>query len=1757
MNGSYTSFGNNSNRAMTFIKEPFDMSTSIDNIIADALKGYLEASLREHQVSRAFFRLYGFDQTIYAALLDNLARLNWRLGGMQLEVRSIAAIPGYDERMMAPQRSATWYRNHLKAGHALILIQNRRSTDAQSLKDLYPVTESSLTTDGLVHLIAATCVNYQLKPEDRKELETFIHRFGQKLFKPQLRNLTEFLFHVDTRLAQQPSVILADAIARALPYLGLFQCLELAQHINTLQGDRILRQLHSAAGIGNEVFEESKQAIYLKRLETAPFDDDSVLNGYSAEEKRTLLRQFIEGRFRNDRIATLRVLQIDWREVQHVITIKTRSSQAQKLKEISKEIEAALSQGSSSDGDLAELIATLNDGREPEADLIDRVLQVTGDSLNRQLRSKLRRLVKTRTRKHSDFLVGLTSLAIELLYCRQDELQPGTRIRVELDPQALQKHDYETLATFRTLFGGIEQVFANIEWNLEAVWEHPSEDETAETGDDDDNQEKERWSELPFRVVVLDADGHESARADLIWQYRFDSPATATYRMLETEWQTLKHITNRRLRIPIFKRYSRSEDVSDLDIHRPLKSFGNCFEQPEDLRIILSTTTLQRFRPQARTTLFEALDRLEDAWGQFVWSAMDRGLLAADIDSLLEAYTDFLHTAITNLQTSQEVTAGFRVFSQAWMIGAGTFEPWAVMPLLHPLKLHWWRERARYFSGIIRQLLNPTKRVQIVDERRLRRELAATYGSSQFPPILALPPKEGAPPEWFVPVEEADGYELFLPADKPRESFSSATANLSVDEAELAARRTIEGITTAIQDYIETYPFVADGLELVLLECQNSALPELLIEQLTRSEPNRVLRRISLLVHTNNRGAPLFQRISEWTTRERDSVDRSINEYFPPISLNIRQCALDEILSAPTDKDLVILADVLAQRGQRIRTEISPSGPDDVDLKGFLPIYRAQQEPFERGELYRRLRLHPTDQPTLVRYFLLTQYAALEGRKVDPKATVAFYRELNLDNWKQDLEKLHHHFNWVICYDRTIDRFLLQATLPETVQIIRYSLGLGEKRQHNLTVSSSHKPQVVVQRRLASRLKQMLPAADRALLDRIAAQLIEEAKQISGDIVLRAAGPGTFLNELIGIVAAKFETERRVRERYPNALITWIFLDDFEHWFSGKFPDLLCVVIDQGLKDTLKLHLEILEAKCVSQHVFDRETLDAEEQVRRGVSRFAHTFAPGAHHLDSAFWYDQLYRAVTGNLILDWEQQSLWELFRQRLHRGDFEQTISGHAWMFCYDGQVGIQKGPEEVQVSRTAPDAPRVPLYTHRYGRTELCHLLREIVEHAGSFASEGVWSSSLENANPESTANMLSSDLAVGMLPAATSEPHATINSESEPVSTVAENIPRDIAGSVTLRSVLEPRSAAPSTDEQSWLEQTARNLERALRQRSVRVLRINPSDADIGPSIVRFKVRLSHDETLRKTQSVATDLARDLALDETPLIANIPGTPFVGIDLPRPQPEIVPLHRLLDQLPQPATAELPIIVGVTPDGNLVIDDLSEFPHLLVAGVTNSGKSVFLRNLLLSLIKRHSPTQLELLIIDPKCTDFTFFNQLPHLRGGKVITEQREAKEALLELAKREMSRRQQIMGGRSLKIKQFNLDYPDEALPSIVALIDEYHLLISHMDRREREAFEQYLNILAAAARSVGIHLVVATQRPSADIITPNLKANLGTQIAFRVATGVNSRVVIDETGAEHLIGRGDMLFRSASGRLTRLQAPFMSENELFDYLKTLR
>jgi hypothetical protein len=1717
----------------------------MNQYIAQALYNYLVTKVRSNSSTRRFFRLDGFDNEIYQQLLD-IFRVNGNfLSGQPLWVRTTELLPDYREYTLEQGKSATWYRNHIPNGYALVLIFNGRTSDVQSLKDIYPVTERLLAVEGQDHLINAAFVDYQPSAEQINVIKIFLERLNQKVFQPQLRDLVAFLLSLSAYLHKNPGSSIEAAIGDSLPQFGLFRCAELANKLNTPKGDRLLLDIFRASRLGSQLLDSAQLKTYLALFKKTEFVDD--YGGASSEQKRTLIYHFLTEVLTNQD-ELLQVFKIDWNEVADIFYVKARKTKTEQLQDLGAALQEALEnqhfEKESTPAVLSDTLEDLMNGRNPKGEDLDDLLTDYGDSLPKVLKNRLRQLRGIKKVEGTDFIADILHIVVELISPLQGDLSDGVVIQAGFDDQQLGKVDKdkaEALLAFRTMYGGVEEAMPAVQWHLGKLWEavRQSADVNERTEQEQEGeQERIIKAELEFRVsVVVEEEEHDSA--NIVWHYRSDGPVATTLAHIQTEVKRLPvtpiegslfENIQQRLPIPIYNTCPAAEDISDLDLSRPTICFGAWYREFTSLREALQEALVPVVEPGTWIALERVLTGLEEAWGNFIGASAESGVLAIGPYRLLTAYEELLQEVAKLLRSRREAMYAYRILSQAWIVGSKYFDEWAIVPFLHPLKLHWWYERSRHFNNFIASLLDPAVESPIVDERRFRQELHSSYSSANYPAILALPGRD-MQPHYFLPVHELDGYELYRKVEEASLAYGLDPNLVSEGEGEQAAQIAAYELARVVKDYLETYPYVHDGLQIYLVQCRNGALPGLIIEQLKRLAGGDKKIRLSLVVHSIDRGAPLYQRVTEWLKTHEEFTERATDTYFPQVTFKVLQSSYEDLFQQVKDTDIVILPDVLAEKGQAIKAKLRAA--TTVALAGYLTIYPIQRAPFERNELVRDILLTPSSQPLLLQHFYSMQWAAEERDIVPANETINFRVQVSLQEWEQQLTELHKHFRWVVCYDTTVDRFLLEATLKSSVQVIRYSLGLGVKRRHNLTVSSSYKAQDIVERRLTTNLETLLPSTLYDFRKQVAQHLIAQAKQVSGDIVLRAAGPGVYLNELIGMVVAKHLTERRYLQEHLGALYTWIYLDDFRHWFDHKIPDLLFVAIPREANGTLPLHIEVIETKCISETYFVTESADAQRQVAQGVNRLGPAWASGAIHLDAPYWYDQLYQAVVGNLALHREQMYLWEAFRRRLPKGDFALEMSGHAWVFCYDRALGLLSRSEEGRVTKVVSGTQHIPQYYHHYGRSSLREVLRELVEDWDLPTPPNTWF--IEDETP-------------------------ILASESEnPV--ISPSPPPSIATPTLEKVAIGPPetelSATNSSTDAKWLQGKVRDLERILRQYSIQIYPIDSALADVGPSIIRFKLRLRPGEQLSKIQRFASDLARELSLTSTPIIDNVLGTNYVGIDLPRPKPQTVYLLPLLDKLNHSLLGELPVIIGQTPDGQTVIEDLSEFPHLLVAGATNSGKSVFLRSLVLCLLDQYMPKDLRLLIVDPKRTDFSFFNDLPYLIGGKVITDQEVARDMLLSLVRSEMPRRQQLMAGRSLRIKEFNQRFPEEALPPIIAIIDEYAQLISIMRKQEREAFERDLMSLAAVARATGIHLVLATQRPSADIVTGTLKANLPASIAFKVASAVNSRIVIDQSGAENLLGRGDMLFRQPNGELMRLQAPFIDEEDIQDYLIILK
>jgi len=358
--------------------------------------------------------------------------------------------------------------------------------------------------------------------------------------------------------------------------------------------------------------------------------------------------------------------------------------------------------------------------------------------------------------------------------------------------------------------------------------------------------------------------------------------------------------------------------------------------------------------------------------------------------------------------------------------------------------------------------------------------------------------------------------------------------------------------------------------------------------------------------------------------------------------------------------------------------------------------------------------------------------------------------------------------------------------------------------------------------------------------------------------------------------------------------------------------------------------------------------------------------------------------------------------------------------------------------------------------------------------------------------------------------------------------------------------------------AWLDATVDNIaldQDVLREGAERIrnkldqfgIKVAMHDVHVGPTVVQYSLKPSDGVKLSKITTLKNDLSMALAAPSVRIEAPIPGKDLVGIEVPNKDRAMVRLREIMDSPEYKNTkGKLKLPLGRSVSGKPIIADLSKMPHLLVAGATGSGKSVGMNSFLMSFLYNNSPKDLKMIMIDPKRVELNNYNGIPHLLTPVIVEPDKAA--TALRWAVAEMTRRYKVCAdAKHRNIVDYNSDpKKKERLPRIVIVIDE----LADMMMVAKQEVEASICRIAQMARAVGIHLLIATQRPSVDVITGLIKANIPARIAFTVASSIDSRTIIDGIGAEDLLGQGDMLYLSGTtGKPVRIQGTYISSKEI--------
>lgn len=1124
------------------------------------------------------------------------------------------------------------------------------------------------------------------------------------------------------------------------------------------------------------------------------------------------------------------------------------------------------------------------------------------------------------------------------------------------------------------------------------------------------------------------------------------------------------------------------------------------------------SATAVTLAPQSRQYAFvEAYVELREI---FQRASRDEGITVALLNDIFDAWETIALEARTEGVPDGADHEGLKAFLRLDHIEA--FGDGVLMLPSHPLRLRW---IARY--------LDETTRLA---SQALQGNLSLCSANPDF----YLNWLEGLSPHQQPALAVSTDIHQFLHAQGER-GWSEMFMPLKPGQSGQGTSETdfvlLQELTRQIFAYLRAHPFKADGLSLGLLLTQASTLPSELIRGIRQGEYDKLPLRLSIIAPRAS-WSLIREQIEE---SEEGNRNLSNGAVFPTLELIFVDLAHDQAASAVVaniECDISIVPEFLKEgvRAQeKTETPVSSIGPFDPLLARPTYVHGGSGG----SDISVSLRPKPSDavlsawSTMVVRHF--------RGQAISPNAPENDdYLDLrvNFARNSQYFAALHDVSHWVIAVERYLTRHQIES-LPSRPEIVTVREGVGQGGLYTLVVSSNSARQLIVDRleRKLFRIVNRSDPTDQAHVRAMAVALYDRTRQLSPRLMLQALGISRVTEEILGVAVGHRHISLTRPPPANSLLVAWLSLDEHTGWFGGASSvraDMVRVsFVREG--DNLAVEFLVLESKLRGREI------DAHgvEQVGATLDLLGEAFAPsGAHSaIDGKLWRDSLLAAIESldpkaRWSPDGEDTGLTDGTLSAEDRHDFSEgryVLRACEGLFVNCAYETTGPAIEEecadlrVRIVRCSVDAIRDML---RAG---------EIDVPAGDDGS------ATDPPRTRDTDDMSVADTnqAENGPPAETSPPEGDRQSAPGPRAEV-DHVTAGEAESVGPAT----RAGNLSTDELQNRYQLVLDTFAAHRV-DVRRAEEGVPEAVEGPALVLYRLRPAPGVEARRIFEKADALKLALKLSEQHEIRFSIDRGHISIEVPKNDEDryFVSAGQMWSRWKRPPD-ELAAPIGENIYGAVMDVRFSSAnsPHLLIGGTTGSGKSEALNTLLGGLIHFYSADELRLLLIDPKGTELTHLEDSPFLDGEIGIFDTDAVN--LLERAVAEMDRRYALFkAGRVRSLDEYNRKSGEAVVPWWVVVLDEYADLTSDPDAKK--SIEALLKRLAQKARAAGIHLIIATQKPSAEVISTNLRSNLPAQLALRVKSATESRVIMDESGAEALAGRGDAFLKS-EGRLTRVQ-----------------
>ena len=977
-----------------------------------------------------------------------------------------------------------------------------------------------------------------------------------------------------------------------------------------------------------------------------------------------------------------------------------------------------------------------------------------------------------------------------------------------------------------------------------------------------------------------------------------------------------------------------------------------------------------------------------------------------------------------------------------------------------------------------------------------------------------------------------------------------------------------EYISKIISDYLNTYPSRIDGINIGFINYKNyKEIISAVHDVITKFKKNNIILKLNVTVFTEEFTSIGENYLKFWLENKFEEENKNSVKLFHKF-FDFKDIKNPEDLNSKIKKeDIIFIKDIMTEKEIVAERYTDKDNDIRVGLKrypsAFLPIpsrekttrsINISQNQFECEKIYNQL------------------VVSLQNNNIK-NDTYKIIKKVKLDdNDKKKLLELHNVSNWVVILDENIDPDIIKS---DTNKIIGFSTGKGNFGEINSTISTNIEYLESLKKFLFKVLRKKFTDFKTEEIKVIVNNCIEKASDLDGAEIIKAINPNDLSvnNYLAYMLTAEIEKINEINSAGEYSICKMISLDAYSHIFDNqtilekedtKRPDFAIVKIPNNYEETKKIKIDIIECKLAQYN--EEHLKKAKIQVTNGYNRLDKIWNTGENNksVEDRFWLNQLYRIVSYNVNSN--EENLISNILDEITRGKIK--IDLNCFIYAYWTNESIENDFRE---STCEYNDININIKEHGIESIKKLLLGNKVVEFDNndtniiySEADNEIDTNIIElneeydKSNIDISNDNLKTEANKGEIEDNSEEKEKNMENKEEKSMDIMNNKKESFIDEDII-SVIRKNTENDNSEEEKL---TLRYEKELVSNLAIRKIDIKIEDHIIGPDIIRLRITLGTGIDISKVEKYNEDMKLWFKINEKPSIFIENG--MVNIDIARRNRQTLRLGSELEKLNSEYEKyadykkKFYILVGEDVLGNIKIIDMSSstIPHLLVAGQTGSGKSVLLNSMIISIMSMYTPDEVEFIMVDPKQVELIAFEDSPFVKPGNMVYDSEKASQILDNLVK-EMENRYTLFRKSKVKnIINYNKKNPDKKLKRMLMVFDEYGSMIEG-DKKMREKLESSIIQLSQKARAAGIHMIICTQSPKAEIITTTIRNNLTGRIALKVTDNVASNLILDDKGAETLLGKGDMLLKtSETSSLERIKSPFIEEDEVDDIIEVL-